>query len=296
MRTVSVSLAVLALGALSGCGSDSDPFAAPPPSQPASGSSFEAPDNVRTWANSVSALALYLHLYQPIAVADGADTLADPACPVIADDGTTLSMTGGCTDATGTTWIGTASVKRAADGERSVKFDGFGTQTRGKPDTTQGEGNVRRIDDDNHDFSLDLVHEASVRATVAYEGHVTGGYGSRTVWSGSGTVTREGLVEPTGTVDVTTTAQVVDDAVCSGQPSSGNTTLHNADDETVVVTYDGDVDCDPDHAANFSYNGVPKGKITGIVCAATPGRGGSRTSTWVVVALACALGLRRRRG
>jgi hypothetical protein len=289
LRRLSLTVSALALCALSGCGSDHDPFAAPPPAA-AGESSLETPENVRTWANSVSALGLYLYLYRPIAVADGEQTFDDPSCPVTEDDGTTLSLSGGCTDTSGQAWLGTASVTRSANGDRSLKLDDFGTQAKGKqPSTAEGEGHVRRIDDDNHDFSLDLVNEGDVRTTIAYEGHVTGGYDTRTVWSGSGTVTREGSLPPVGTVDVTTTGEVVDEAVCRSEPSSGNTTIHSGD-ETVVVTY-----CNQDQAASYSYNGVPKGEITGITCAVLPGRSPSGAPSWVLLALASALGLRRRR-
>ncbi|HEX5101120.1 MAG TPA: hypothetical protein VFV94_16530 [Polyangiaceae bacterium] len=273
---------------LAGCGSDSEPFAAAKNDD----SSLAKPDNIRTWANTASALALYANAYQPIAVADGKRTFDDPACPATNDDGTTLSIEGGCTDAMGASWVGRASVKRHADGARELTLEDFGTQKGDASDTRNGEASVRRIEDGSQDFSLSLVHESGVRVTIDYEGHVEGDYDARTVWSGSGTVTREGLLPPVGTLDVTTSAEVVDNDVC-GQPASGNTTLTDEDD-TVVVTYDGDVDCDDDQAATYTLNGTSKGKITGIACTASPGRTGPEGASLLAIILGVA-GLRGRR-
>jgi len=280
---------------LGACGSSSDPFAASPTPRD---SSFENPDNVRIWVTSTSAFALYGHVYEPVAVADGEKTFADPTCPVTDDDGTTLTAVGDCTDADGVEHVGKLTVKRTAAGDRAVTFEGYGTRKQGQnADTRDGEAHVRRIDDTNHDFSLSLVHDAGLRETIDYEGRVTGGYDGRTVWSGSGTVEREGLLPPVGSAEVSTSAEVVDNDVCSGQPVSGNTMVKNAAADTAVVTYDGDVDCDDDQAATYTLNGDPQGKITGISCSTSPSRGGGAGGLVAALALvATGAVVRRRRG
>jgi hypothetical protein len=275
---------------LAGCGSDSEPFAATKKDD----SSLANPDNIRTWANTASAIAIYANAYQPIAVADGAKSFDDPACPATDDDGTTLAIEGGCTDATGATWVGKASVKRHANGDRDLTLEDFGTKNGDATDTRDGEASVRRIDDGSQDFSLKLTHESGVRVTIDYEGHVDGDYDARTVWSGAGTVLREGLLPPAGSVDVSTSAEVVDNDVC-GQPASGNTTLADDAGNTVVVTYDGDVDCDKDQAATYTLNGVPKGEITGIACSVRPGSEGSGGAASLCALALTAAGLTRRR-
>jgi hypothetical protein len=283
---------------LGACGSSSDPFEAGPPTRD---SSFENPDNVRIWVTATSAFALYAHVYEPVAVADGEKTFTDPTCPVTDDDGTTLTAEGDCTDGDGVEHVGKLTVKRSGDGNRAVTFEGYGTRQQGQnADTRDGEALVLRIDDTNHDFSLSLVHDAGLRETVDYEGRVTGGYDGRTVWSGSGTVVREGLLPPVGSAEVSTSAEVVDGDVCSGQPVSGNTSVTNASGDTVVVTYDGDVDCDDDQAASYALNGDPQGRITGISCSASPGgSGGGGTeggllATFALFAAGCVVRRRRR--
>lgn len=248
-------------------------------------------DTVRGWANLASALAVYVAVYQPIAVADGEATYADPTCPMLSDDGTTLEITGGCTDASGQDWVGAATIVRSGDGDRDLTLDGFGTPL----DLRTGEVQIRRIDEMTHEFDVELVHETDAVATYDYSGEVSGGYDTRTVWSGSGTVTREGGQVPTGRIEATTTNEVVDDADCTGQPASGNTTLRDRHGNTAVITYDGSVDCDDEQSASYTLNGESEHEITGIACAASPGRRGDSPASVLGIVLAVAALTRFRR-
>jgi hypothetical protein len=151
---------------------------------------------------------------------------------------------------------------RSANGARALTLNAFGTSGS----TRDGEAHLRVVDETNTDFSVSLTHDAGVVTTFDYDGRVDGGYGTHTVWNGSGTVTRDGLAAPNGTVSVTTTDEVVDGGICSGQPVSGNTMIENEVEETAIVTYDGAVDCDDEEAASYSLDGKPQGKLTGIVC------------------------------
>lgn len=280
---------VFSLALLPGCGSDSKPFT------PTKNSSLTNPENVRTWANGASAFGVYGNIYTEFAVADGEQTYDDPACPVLEDDDTTLTMTGDCTDSSGKAWIGSATVERSASGDRTLTLDGFGTKDDdGGTDTKTGSAHLRLVDDMNTDFDLDLTHDGGLVSTFDYAGRIQGSYDSdRTVWSGAGSVSRDGLIAPNGTVDATTTDEVVDNTVCAGAPVSGNTTIHNEADETAVVTYDGDVDCDDDQAASYSLDGVPKGKITGIACSLSPGRSSAGAAAWLLALALLAAGRRR---
>lgn len=253
-------------------------------------------DDLRAWANMVSALGVYLNVYQPFAVADGQDVFLDPTCPVTTDDGTTIEIEGGCTDTSGAEWVGSAVVVRQSGGELDLTFNQFGTRQGGSVDLRDGLATRLAVDDTSYDFSLDLEHRtADATATFDYFGTVTGDYDTRSVWAGTGVVTREGASRPVGTVDATTTEEVVDDDACSGQPASGNTVITSSGD-TVVVTYDGSVDCDDMQAASYTRNGGPRQIVTGIVCSLSHG---SATENPVVIlgvlGIAAALGARRRR-
>jgi hypothetical protein len=255
--------------------------------------SLEDVEAVRAWANLASALAVYVMVYQPIAVADGEETFADPMCPTLSDDGTTLEITGGCTDADGNEWIGSATIARSGAGNRELTLDGFGTPG----DQRSGEAQIRRIDEMTHEFDVGLVHETDTVTTYDYSGEVVGDYGVPTVWSGSGTVSREGDEVPSGRIEATTTNEVVDSTACSGQPASGNTTLRDRHGNTAIITYDGSIECDEEQAASYTLNGEPQGEITGIACAMSPRHRGDRPVgvLGVVLALVSLAALRKRR-
>lgn len=282
MKCSRFPISMLSMLLLGGCGSSGEPFAAKKDD-----GTLANPDNVRNWANTASAIAVYANAYEPIAVADGAKSFDDPACPVTSDDGTTLGIEGGCTDVKGTSWVGKASVKRHANGDRELTLEAFGTTSGDASDTRSGEASIRRMDDGSRDFSMSMVHDGGSRLTMDYAGHVDGDYDARTVWSGSGTLKREGLLPPVGTVEVTTSAEVVDNDVC-GQPASGNTSLTDDAGNTVVVTYDGAIDCDGDQAATYTLNGASQGKITGIACTAAAGRTAPSGGALLVLAIAAA--------
>jgi len=226
-----------------GCGSD-DPFEPAPP--------FSAKSDVKVWANSASAVGVYIHAYEAIAVADGALTFGDPACPTTSDDGTTLTITGGCTDGSDREWTGEATVVRDG-GERTLTLDAF--------NGNEGTVVVRETGESTNEFVANLVIGGVT--TIDYTGSVEGGYEGRTTWNGSGRVERDGF-PPNGAVEAMTADQVLDEA-CSGQAYSGSTTLQSGDD-TAVITYDGATDCDGDQNARLSVNGKDRGFVSGISC------------------------------
>jgi hypothetical protein len=264
-----------------GCGDDEEFKSAAP---------FAKADDIQIWATNASAVAVYSHAYEPIGVSDGVLSYPDPACPETTDDGTTLTIRGGCTDASGNEWTGEATVTR--DGEdRLLTFDGL----RGGADHAERNGTVllTMTGPSQREFDADL--EIGEVTTIDYVGTVEGDYGSRTVWNGGGRIEREGF-PPIGTVDATTVEQVVDDAVCAGQPVSGSTTLRTSD-HTAVIEYDGVTDCDPDANARVTVNDEDRGLIGGISCTVTElgSRGASSIPAFLLAAAAIAARLRRRR-
>ena len=303
-RTIVLSGAALAaLTPLTGCESNS----------------LRDPDHVRAWVNAGSALAVYVHAYDPLRCADGrgdnADVgcapgaampdgegpFADPECPTRErDDAGTITIAGGgCTDLGGKDWVGRAVIT-GAGGERTVTFDGFGSFD--DPDfrsTVTGTLTRRQTSPGLHAYDADLRVRGGVTTRIEYSGTVEGDYGTATKWNGSGTVDRDGVVAPQGRVNVATVDEVVDDTVCSGQPVSGTTTLQSGSRVT-VVTYDGATDCDDDANARWSVDGEDRGLIDGITCAVASPGAASRSPAAPVAGLlgvACmALLLPRRRG
>jgi hypothetical protein len=267
---------VLGFGVLAlGCGSDKE-FKSQPP--------FKSEEDVKVWATSASAVGVYSHAHEAFAVADGQTTFADPACPETSDDGTTLTISGGCTDGSDREWTGEATVTRDGD-DRTLVLDGF--------NGNDGTVNRRQTAPSMHEFDADLVIGGVT--TITYSGTVEGDYGVPTLWNGSGRVEREGYFSPTGTVEATTADQVVDDDLCSGQPVSGSTTLF-AEGDTAVITYDGATDCDPEENAKLSVNGKDRGLIAGINCAVSnPGMGRSGAPCSFLLLSLLVFGLRRAR-
>jgi hypothetical protein len=254
-----IALAALtALVALPGCANEND---------------LANVEHVRTWANNASALAVWAHFNKPLAVAEGVETYADPACPVVTDDGTTLSIAGnGCTTATGLTHLGSATVVRNAAGGRTITLSGIGEQS-GDETAARATGSVVivAVSATTHTFDADFVNEGGITTTFDYAGRVDGTYTSaETLWNGSGTVSRDGLVAPNGTVEAATVDQRRNTSVCGGQSLTGSTSLM-AGGQTAVITYDGATDCDEDEDAEWSLDGAPQGSISGIACAVRPG-------------------------
>lgn len=249
-----------------------------------SGTDLGNPEHARDWANSASALAVFVPAHEPLAVADGEMTFADPACPTVDDDGTTLVITGGCANADGRRWEGTATVVRGADGAYDVTLSGYGNADEGN-DVARitGTFTVRSAGTDAHSFDADYTRDGLLTLDVDYAGTVTGGYDTATVWSGSGTVTRGGFTDASGTATATTADQRRDGEVCGSESVSGSTTIVLGE-RTLVIDYDGETDCSDDHTARWTVDGEDQGTLDGIVCAASPGRG----QPWSLVAFGAA--------
>lgn len=280
VRTVSLVGCALAAG----CGSSND-------------NSLDDQDNVRLWATTASAVGVYSNAYGPIAFADGKETY-DPTCPTTTDDGTTVTITGGCTDPSDNAWVGTATVVRSADGSRDLTLDGFGKYPASdNPASITGSVNLQSLGAAQYRFVADYVHRGGMTTDITYDGTIDGTYDAPTTWNGSGHVTRSGKLPPTGAIDATTVDEVVDDATCSGQPASGSTTIQRGP-QTAVVTYDGATDCDASQNARWSVDGQDRGLIDGITCSLEGGVGqvtGSGAAAALAALALCAAGRRKGR-
>ncbi len=255
------------------------------------GDPLEEGDDVAGWANSASAFGVYTLAHEPLGVANDAFQFNDAACPATSDDGTTVVITGGCEDSEGRAWDGEVSVVRRDQGW-SLTFDHFGDDRFGGMARVTGSFEVDRQAADLHSFEADLDRDGGIESNIAYSGTVTGGYQGPTVWNGSGSVSRDGVTINSGSVDAETVDQVRDNDVCAGEGVSGTTTMTSAE-HTVVVSYDGDTDCDDQDSARWSLDGEDQGLVTGVTCSAGGGAGGPAAALLLLLA-AVYLGRRRR--
>jgi len=271
MRTICLSLIVV----LTAC--KSDPLA--------------KAKNIPGWANASSALGVMSGVYDPIGLAMGDSTFSDAACPATSDDGTTVRITGGCTDSDGVQWSGSATAVRGAAGLLTVTFTDYGSDQILGPVRETGTVVVRELAPDRHSFDVDITSEGGLDAVIMYSGTVDGtATSASTTWNGHGTISRDGDFFDGGTIEATTVNQLRDNSICPGEGISGQTTMVS-DDHTVVIDYDGATDCDDHDAAHWSRDGEPQGTIDGISCSAGSGAGGPGA----VALIALALGLARRR-
>jgi hypothetical protein len=250
------------------------------------------PQDVATWANTGSALGVYTHLHTPVGFTLGEASFVDPTCPMTDDDGTTVTITGGCTDSDGQRYEGEITITRV-DGPRDLELS-FSNYGHGEDEIghISGTASVSPLDGSAYSYGVDLVNEGfGVTVDIDYSGTIVGDFGQPTLFSGSGTVIRKGFA-PTGTAEVSTVDQLVDDAVCSGQSVSGETTIE-IDGQVIVVTYDGETDCDEEQAARWSLDGKDQGLVEGITCAVTSG--GSRPTAVLCVLMLLGLGAARSR-
>jgi len=243
--------------------------------------------HIAGWANASSALGVFAIGYEPLGFADGAHQFEDPACPATADDGTTVTITGGCKDSKGTTWAGKATVVRDGNA-RHITFNAYGNDSFVGMQHTTGTFDVVETDSTHSTFEVDIRQTEGIETSIQYSGTVTGSYQGRTVWNGSGHISREGFTINSGSVDAVTVDEVRDDAICGGQGASGTTKM-TSDEHEVVIAYDGATDCDPDAAAHWMRDGKEMGVIKGISCST-----GSPTG-FGLIGFALVFVLRRRR-
>lgn len=235
----------------------------------------------------------------------------EPAtCPAQTDDGTTVTLEGGCTTDDGVEYFGRVTLPSgstvASPVAGVIRYEGYGADEETDCPSRPGErsrllfdGTVTMgIDGSTTSFAIDLTFTADGVADDCFEGardgaiDYTGSFadaGDGQIWNGRGRFGVEGV----GVYELETRDEVIDSSVCMHEPLSGTSTIRG--DRTVEVFYDGASDCDESSTATWSLDGVPQeGELTNVRCgvagAGLPG------SAWPLglVALA-ALALRRRR-
>lgn len=214
---------------------------------------------------------------------------AEPSeCPVVERSEQVTVLRGGCTDASGERHHGWARVITTDDGAR-VRLRGFG-DSEGR-----ATGRVRVWAEPRARFDIDLVvepglhHGENLPAPAWTAIDAKGSRDEHGAWNGEGRLASEGR----GMVRMKARGIVLDDR-CSHEPLRGTLEL-STKEHTVLVTYDGDVDCDAEGTARWSLDGVDQGELEGIdgglSCESSEGGGEVPVSGAMVLLV----GMRRRR-
>lgn len=226
-------------------------------------------------------------------------------CPVItgtlAEDGIQLTdvlIEGGCTDDEGTTWGGsmlynlygvyhdnlsiTNNSEECPDSQVTQTFNGgvLFTNTGIESHVVIGIDGV----------NAECVEEAyNMGITTSMTSVETG---NSTTYNGTGHIV---FTDPTfqffvSAVQITTTDQIVDDAVCQSEPLSGTNVLISGDN-TLTYTFDGEADCDESPTQMLSINGEEAEEVEGVSCSSMAG---GRSGFALIVSVFGFVALRRR--
>lgn len=214
-------------------------------------------------------------------------------CPSTSVAGQVTTYSGGCTDAGGTTWTGSAVVTQTGETTGEVAYDGFGFSS---PDESCGGESSGRWDGSlslgERDFGTVLHVRSSgadddclpISYVLEYDYAGAGDIGEDVgTYEGSGTMAEEHK----GSVSLRTEAEAIDSSRCETEALSGSTTVQAGGHE-VVVHYDGATTCTDPGRAHWSLDGVDQGEAEVACATARPGLLGAFTGL--------ALLLRRRRG
>jgi len=267
--------------------------------------------NVLFFAESGSAPKMFYSSLVPyLLVSVGGDA----SCPHQQVSGSTVTYTGGCTSTNGATYSGTMSVTTVTLATGVSIADGGIHYSGWKIATTQTCGGASYTGDVDFDGSLnthagggwnvDLVETvlgidsactaASYQAAYSYTGTLASqSTGQITTWNGSGTLGFKGAPGVAdGKVSAATQDEIIDQTVCSEEAKSGTTTLTSGS-HTAVLTYDGATACDGN--VPWSYDGTPKGTLTGIDCDVAESSGGPAAIAGALGVAAATLALARAR-
>jgi hypothetical protein len=263
------------------------------------------PASATEWAQMASAPNAYAFGSALVSAADLAIQLG-ATCPTLTEESGTKTYEGGCSDGDDT-WMGRAVSSEGASGG-SIVYEGFGSSSMQDcsgtmvPTTNVFDGSVSYSGNAvsrSGSFDVDVrsagqgVNETTCEATdvtlaVDYHGSIRGA-GDASTWGGSGRIGNSLQVY----VQVSTDDELIDDTICGDEAVSGTTTIRSGT-HTIVITYDGMTDCDMESTVQWSFDGQPRGELSGVQCAV--GRRGSPAGAgWALLAVALFLACRRQR-
>lgn len=238
---------------------------------------LDTPDDVRRWASG-SAPNVY---FSAVFFTSLSDDLADGGprtCPRQSVEGGTRRIEGGCTDEDGERWFGTLEVVDSRDAGGSSGYTSRDYGHEGPKRCLDGGTVMTRIsysgqfsltgDEGNRTFSVDLVvkgtgynEAACITATIDSATSYSGSVRDDT-WSGSGQIGYASV----GKAQVETKDEVIANGACGSEAVSGTTTVKSGQ-RTAVITYDAQSPC---NTATWSLDGVDRGALSGVTCAAAP--------------------------
>lgn len=220
----------------------------------------------------------------------------DDTCPSRLELGASTLWAGSCTDENGDWWEPGAKLVRLRPDELRAGYRDFplalNDQARGRMrvwkdgDHTRFSITLKLSDPDNEEDVLVIDYQG--RTTVdllAHEPPISREDQSG-VWSGFGTIAST----EHGKIEVLTFEKVYDPSICPNEPISGITQLR-ANGHTLVITYDGELDCDDPGHARWTLDGEPMGelRVIDLACSMTDDPRG-----WPLLVLIPLVAARRR--
>ena len=225
---------------------------------------------------------------------------SDSACPsaTVSESEPALTLfTGNCTDRNGRAWHGQAERWRwNADGHsiQRARMREYGGDDLGITGFT-----YLRHDDSNHaKFFVDVeMNNPELLGDPTWLAMRYRGARGDEGWSGRGSAAVDGW----GSITARTEGMRFDGSRCKSEPVAGKTIL-SAGRHEVEIEYDGASDCDKPGTAKWSFDGEPRGELTGVSgemgCSPSDDERGGKppAGAWLVLLSVFSPRLRRLRG
>ena len=265
------------------------------------------------WSGTSAPHVLWWFL--PAAIAENWEDATDEelqavGCPTLNRTDRGLEVIGnGCTDEEGGVWHGSLRPSPDVDGQTVVRgfgwqtdpipgcdgrtsyqiFDGVFSQANNQTDLLLAVQHLEFNGDCTILEDRDLAFEGWVRSTTSTEQADVEGQSTEievTTYSHQGVVAVDSD-RVSGIVTAQTVDERLSDELCETEALSGTTTV-TAGADVMVITSDGDVDCDEQSTVTWMLNGENQGTLVGVSCSSA----GASTGLWLVGLL---VALARRR-
>jgi MYXO-CTERM domain-containing protein len=203
---------------------------------------------------------------------------------VVVEENDTVEITGGCTDFQGGIWHGRFGPSDS--GTFRYELDNFGVERSSEACAGQTTDYVQNgiLGLNGADFEFIMVSDSSeladdcsplenrvgLNVLLAQEDITEDDGTTTTIYNSSGRVAVSDATKE-GVADIRTDDEQTNGDWCGTEAWSGSTTVEGQ--QTLVITYDGQTDCDPESTVTWSVDGADQGELTGVSCATTPATG-----------------------